>query len=251
MKFWNFKKAGEKTGELMLYGEISDTSWYGDEVTPKQFREELAAMGELEKLHVYVNSPGGDVFAGFSIYNAIKMSAAEVVAHVDGLAASAASIICMAADKIIMPKSATMMIHNASSIACGGKERLRKVADELERIDGQIADIYANRCGIDKKTAEDMMSAETWMSGEEAYAAGFCDEVEDLKAVACAGIEKYENIYHNMPKAVKQEPQAPTEPKQPAANGGTDQPVTDIDDNALNEQRKHLWNLRKKINGGE
>lgn len=251
-KFWNFTKRDEKTGELTLYGEISDVSWYGDEVTPVTFREDLKALGTMNRLNVYVNSPGGDVFAGFTIYNIIRRCAEEIVAHVDGMAASAASVICMAADKIVMPKNATMMIHEAlAGKQYGNKHQFRKIADELDRIDGQIADIYAARCGIDKKTAADMMEAETWMSGEEAYAAGFCDEVDDLKAVACAGIEKYENLYHHMPKAVKQEPQAPAEPKQTAANGGTNQPVTDIDDNALNEQRRQLWNLRKKINGGE
>ena len=249
MKFWNFQAKGERTGELLLYGEISDVSWWGDEVTPKQFQQDLAEMGELDRLDIYVNSPGGDVFAGFSIYNIIKRCAAEVVAHVDGLAASAASIICMAADKIIMPKNATMMIHNASTYAYGNKEKIRKLVEELERIDGQIADIYAAKTGVESEKAAEMMAAETWMSGEEAFALGFCDELDDLQAVACADVAKYANMYRNTPEHLKEEPQAPGEPE-PTADGGMSQPVTDKDDTALEEQRKTLWNLRKKINGG-
>ena len=249
MSFWKFTAKAERTGELMLYGEISSVSWWGDEVTPKQFREDLDALGELDRLDIYVNSPGGDVFAGFSIYNIIKRCAAEVVAHVDGLAASAASIVCMAADKIIMPKNATMMIHNASSFAYGNKEKMRKLAEELERIDGQIADIYAEKTGMDSQKAAEMMTAETWMSGEEAFSLGFCDEVDDLQAAACADMAKYAAMYRNTPKRLKEEPQA-LGADEPAANGGERQPVTDTTPAELAEQNKSLWNLRKKINGG-
>lgn len=249
MKFWNFQAKGERRGELMLYGEISDVSWWGDEVTPVQFQQDLAALGELDRLDIYINSPGGDVFAGFTIYNIIKRCAAEVVAHVDGLAASAASIVCMAANKIVMPKNATMMIHNASTYTYGNKEKIRKLAEELERIDGQIADIYTQKTGLQSERVAEMMAAETWMSGEEAYAMGFCDEMDDLQAVACTDVAKYADMYRNTPEHLKEKPQAPGEPETPA-NGGDGQPVTDKDEAALEEQRKTLWNLRKKINGG-
>lgn len=249
MKFWNFQQKSERTGELFLYGEISDVSWWGDEVTPVQFQKDLAALGELDRLDIYVNSPGGDVFAGFTIYNIIKRCAAEVVAHVDGLAASAASYVCMAADKIVMPKNATMMIHNAAVRVCGNKERLRELVDELERIDRQITDIYTAKTGADAEKVAEMMSAETWMSGEEAFALGFCDELADLQAVACADVAKYADMYRNTPERLMEKPQAPGEPEKPA-DGGEGQPVTDKDAPALDEQRKTLWNLRKKINGG-
>ena len=249
MKFWNFQAKGERRGELLLYGEISDVSWWGDEVTPKQFKQDLEALGELDRLDVYVNSPGGDVFAGFTIYNIIKRCAAEVVAHIDGLAASAASYVCMAADRIVMPKNATMMIHNAAVGVYGNKERLLDLAEELKRIDGQIADIYAEKTGLGSEKIAEMMATETWMNGEEAFAMGFCDELDDLQAVACADVAKYADMYRNTPEHLKEEPQAPGEPE-PTADGGKRQPVTDKDDAALEEQRKTLWNLRKKINGG-
>ena len=93
-KFWNFKAAGGK-GELYLYGEISDSSWFGDEVTPAQFQKDLAALGDIDNLDIFINSPGGDVFAGITIYNMLKRHKAAKTVHVDGLAASSASIVAM------------------------------------------------------------------------------------------------------------------------------------------------------------
>ena len=175
-KFWEFKALGD-VGELFLYGEISDVSWFGDEVTPAQFQKDLAALGDISALNVYINSPGGDIFAGFSIYNIWQRHKAEKTVHVDGLAASAASVVAMAGDVIKMPENATMMIHNAWTYTSGGAEELRRTADELERLNGQIADIYAARTGKDKDEIAAMMSAETWMSGKEAKEAGFADEL--------------------------------------------------------------------------
>ena len=111
-KFWSFKALDETTGELLLYGEISDISWWGDEVTPKQFKEDLDALGDIDVLNVYINSPGGDVFAGQAIYSMLKRHKAQVKVYIDGLAASIASLVAMAGDKVIMPANAMMMIHN-------------------------------------------------------------------------------------------------------------------------------------------
>ena len=111
-KFWDFK-AKENKAELMLYGEISDTSWWGDEVTPKAFKSELDALGDVEQIDIYINSGGGDVFAGEAIYNMLRRHNAKKVVHVDGLAASIASIIAMVGDEIVMPENAMLMIHEA------------------------------------------------------------------------------------------------------------------------------------------
>lgn len=96
-KFWEFKALGN-AGELFLYGEISDTSWWGDEITPAQFQKELAALGDISTLDVYINSPGGDIFAGFSLYNILNRHPAAKNVHIDGLAASAASVVAMAGE---------------------------------------------------------------------------------------------------------------------------------------------------------
>lgn len=250
-KFWSFKALADKRGELYLYGEISDYSWWGDEVTPKQFQKDLAALGDIDVLDVYINSPGGDVFAGFAIYHILKRHAATINVHVDGLAASAASIVAMAGDKIVMPKAATVMIHNSWSGGWGNKIKLQKLVDELERIDGQAADIYAARTGKDKADIVAWMDAERWMSGDEAFADGFCDEVEENKQIAaCADAEKYFARYLHPPTQP-----APTNPEA-ADNGGillpvngadNPQPVADKTPDPMATQRKHFNGIKRKL----
>ena len=234
-KFWEFKALGENTGELFLYGEISDTTWWGDEVTPAQFQKDLAALGDITTLNIYINSPGGDVFAGFTMYNMLNRHNAQKNVFIDGLAASAASVVAMAGDIIKMPSNATLMIHNAWTIARGGADELRKTADELERINDQIADIYSSRTGKDKSECSVLMEEETWMSGTEALSEGFIDEViENKKAVACAD-KGYFASYKNAPAA----------PKEPD-NGGEIQPAAD-NDTALQEQRRKFRAMKIKF----
>jgi ATP-dependent Clp protease, protease subunit len=252
MKFWEFKAAADKRGELFLYGEISDTSWWGDEVTPAQFQKDLAALGDIDALDVYINSPGGDVFAGITIYNILTRHPATVNVHVDGIAASAASVVAMAGDKIVMPKAATMMIHNAWSGGYGNKTKLRALADELERIDGQLADIYASRTKKEKASVAAWMDAERWMSGEEALADGFADEVEENKQIAaCADAEKYFSRYKHPPTRAEPEPNKPAAASEGGFfvpdNGGVSQPAADKTPDAIATQRKHFNDIRKKL----
>ena len=137
-KFWNFTMNPVKdTAELHFYGEIADTSWSKDDVTPRKVQDDLNAMNAAKDVDIFINSPGGDVFAGLAIYNMIKRLNKPTTVHVDGLAASAASVIAMAGDKIIMPKNSVMMIHNAWTLALGNKEEIRETADKLERVDNQ------------------------------------------------------------------------------------------------------------------
>jgi ATP-dependent Clp protease protease subunit len=270
--FWEFKGHANKKGELFLYGEISDASWWGDEVTPAQFQKDLAALGQIEQLDVYINSPGGDVFAGITIYNILKRHSAKVTVHVDGLAASAASVVAMAGDRIVMPKNATLMIHNAWSIGWGNKTAMRSLADELERLDGQLADIYAARTGKDAGVVALWMDAERWMSGDEALKDGFCDEVEENKQIAaCADAEKFFAQYKHPPQGLappenepEQEPEAaenggfslPENGGKEPDNGAVQQPQPAADKNpeaktdTLADQRKWFNDLRKKIIGG-
>lgn len=272
-KFWTFKGLADKKGELFLYGEISDSSWFGDEVTPAQFQKDLVGLGQIDALDVFINSPGGDVFAGISIYHILKRHEASITVHVDGIAASAASIVAMAGDRIVMPKAATLMIHNAWSFGAGNKTKMRAMADELERLDGQLADIYASRTGKDAATVSVWMDQERWMSGDEALKDGFCDEVEEnAQIAACADADKFFARYKNPPKA-RAEPEmvqpghthtlpqythmtgiTPAAP--PADNGAvTPQPVADKSPetapagapDALAEQRNRFRALRLKL----
>jgi len=253
-KFWNFKAANGRA-ELLLYGDISGETWFGDEVTPKQFKADLDVLGDVGEIDIHINSGGGDVFAGFAIYNMLKRHAAQKTVYVDGLAASIASVIAMAGDKIIMPENAAIMIHNGWTIMGGNKGDLRRVADELERIDGQIAQIYADRTGV--KNAAELMDAETWMFGADAVEMGFADEVEENHKIAASidgaflnvNGQKFDLARFKDAQKLRDRVPAPEQPPQGGFfipdNGGESQPVTDT--SALMEQRKRFDRLRKKM----
>lgn len=169
----------DDTAELLLYGPISDTSWWGDEVTPKQFYQDLADLGNKSRVTVRVNSVGGDVFAANAILTALKTHPANVIGQVDGLAASAATVLLMGCDTIRIPPYAQMMIHNPKSLIRDlmEAEDMRKMADTLDTIKEGIISAYASKTGLDKKEIAKMMDEETWMTGEEAVRQGFADEV--------------------------------------------------------------------------
>ena len=202
-KFWNFKALDEKTGELTLYGEISDTTWWGDEITPKQFKEDLDALGDIDVLNIYINSYGGDVFAGQTIYSILKRHKAKKNVYVDGLAASIASLVVMAGDKVIMPANAMMMIHNHWTLAAGNANDFRKIADDLDKIRDSMIVAYQEKSGLEKDEIISVMDAETWLTAEECKEKGFADEIEEAKQVAAHIDEKYFAIYKNVPEKLK------------------------------------------------
>jgi ATP-dependent Clp protease protease subunit len=186
-KFWAFKAAAnDKPAELLLYGEISDYSWWGDEVTPKQFKKDLDALGDVDKINVFINSPGGDVFAGQAIHSMLKRHKAQIHVYVDGLAASAASVVAMAGDVIYMPRNAMMMIHNPWTWGVGYASDFRKVADELDKIRETLVEAYKAKTGLEDTEIIAVMDAETWLTAEEAVEKGFADEIEETKQVAAS-----------------------------------------------------------------
>lgn len=205
-KFWDFKALDEKTGELTLYGEISDISWWGDEITPKQFKEDLDALGDIDVLNVYINSPGGDVFAGQTIYSMLKRHKAQVNVYVDGLAASIASLIAMAGDKVIMPANAMMMIHSPWTWAVGNAQDFRKLADALDKIRDSMVTAYQDKSGLEAEEITKIMDAETWLSAKDCLEYGFADEIEEAKQVAACVDEKYFARYRNTPKELRKSP---------------------------------------------
>lgn len=210
-KFWQFRAAADslKVGELVLYGPISSTSWWDDEVTPKQFADDLKALGDIDELRVYINSGGGDVFAGQAIYSMLRRHSARKIVYVDGLAASIASVIAMAGDKVTMPRNAMMMIHNPWSWGYGNAEEFRKMADDLDKIRESLIATYEDKTGQAREKIIELMDAETWMTAEEAVELGFADEVEATNEVAASVQEgrlvvngqRFDlNIYRNPPK---------------------------------------------------
>ena len=209
-KFWEFKNSAKNEGELYLYGEIaSSQGWYSDgtETTPKGFKEELDGLGDISTLNVYINSPGGDVFAGQAIYSMIKRHKAKVNVYVDGLAASIASVIAMAGDTIYMPKNSMMMIHKPWTMAVGNANDFRKLADDLDKIGESIQETYiAKGRTMKKEEIIVLLEAETWLTAKECYDLGLCDVVDEEKAIA-ASISDFEILskYKNAPKFIKVE----------------------------------------------
>jgi ATP-dependent Clp endopeptidase proteolytic subunit ClpP len=181
MKSWySIKALKDDEYEVAIYDEIG---FWG--ITAKQFLTEFKKIPPSAKVFLRINSPGGDVFDGTAIFNVIKRHEGEVISTIDGLAASMASVIALAADKVVMPDNAFMMIHNPWGISWGDAEDLRDYADILDKIKSQIANTYAAKSGKDIKEINDMMDAETWLTGTEAKEAGFVDEVtESVKLAA-------------------------------------------------------------------
>lgn len=210
-KFWNMKKKDSKMGELTLSGAISSQTWFGDEVTPKQFKSELDSLGDISTLNVYINSGGGDVFAGQAIHSMLKRHPAKKIVYIDGLAASIASVIAMAGDEIVMPANAMMMVHKAQAVVMGNANAFQKMSDTLSKIDESIAQTYIDKCG-GKKTKSQimaMMDAETWMTAQDAFDCGLCDTIEMEKLLAASidenflimNNQKFDlNSYNNFPK---------------------------------------------------
>jgi ATP-dependent protease ClpP protease subunit len=173
-------ESGDEPTEILIYDEIG-SSWWGG-VSAKQFAKDLSAI-DATAITVRLNSPGGDVFEGIAILNALRDHKAKITVRVDGLAASAASFIAMAGDEIVMGRNSEMMIHDAWGYAAGNAAEVRKYADELDRVSNNIASIYAER--TEDTTAEewrDVMREEVWYSADEAVAAGLADRVEAKKA---------------------------------------------------------------------
>lgn len=179
--FWQIRnEAGEAEAELLLYGEIASSSWGDDKVTPKQFAEDLKALGGKD-LKLRINSPGGDVFAAQAIYNQLKTYTGNITACIDGMAASAATIITCAADKVVMPRNGIFMIHNPMCIVIDYMDvpKLKKMTDRLTAVKQTIVNVYMKKCkNVTEAKLNKLMDAETWMSADEALAYGFVDEVD-------------------------------------------------------------------------
>ena len=179
--FWQIKnEAEEEEAELVLYGEIANSSWYEDDVTPKQFAEDLKALGGKD-LKLRINSPGGDVFAAQAIYNQLKSYTGNITACIDGMAASAATIITCAADKVVMPSNGIFMIHNPMCIVMGYMDvpKLKKMTDRLTVVKQTIVNVYMKKCkNVSESKLNKLMDAETWMNADEALDYGFVDEVD-------------------------------------------------------------------------
>lgn len=206
-KFWEIKQSSDKlTADIFIYGEITSYKWDDTDTTAASFNKDLKSLGEVEEINLHINSPGGSVFEGIAIGNMLKQHKATVIAHVDALAASIASVIIASCDKVIMPENSMLMIHNPWTGMWGNAKELRKAADDLDKMAESSVITYLNKAG-DKLTEEKIkhiMDEETWLSAQEAFDIGLCDEVTTSVQIAASVSNELFKGYQNVPKEFTQ-----------------------------------------------
>ncbi|QOY16570.1 hypothetical protein F3K31_22685 [Escherichia coli] len=183
---------------IYIYDEIG---FWG--VTAKQFISDLNALGDITHINLHINSPGGDVFEGIAIFNALKTHGASITVYVDGVAASMASVIAMVGNPVIMPENTFMMIHKPFGFTGGDAEDMRTYADLLDKVEAVLLPAYAQKTGKTTDEIAAMLADETWMSGAECLAHGFADQVTPaVKAMACIQSKRTEE-FKKMPESIR------------------------------------------------
>jgi ATP-dependent protease ClpP protease subunit len=214
--------ADSSVTEILLYDEIGEDPWFGGGVSAKTFTEDLRAI-KSDEIHLRINSPGGSVVEGIAILNALRRHPAKVVAYIDALAASAASVVAMGADEIVMSRNAEMMIHKAWGMTVGDDEDHAKTSALLAKANENLASVYADRAGGSVDQWVKAMAEETWYSDKEAVAAGLADRVETNKTAS----DKVKNsfnlsLYAYAGRAEAPAPYLPAEPPETTNQEGTD-----------------------------
>ena len=183
-KFWNWKNQADTGPDeervLELYGTIAEESWFDDDITPAMFRDELfSGSGPVT---IWINSPGGDCIAASQIYSFLMDYKGDVTVKIDGVAASAASVIAMAGTKVLMAPTALLMIHNPATLAAGDHAEMQKAIDMLDEVKESIINAYEIKTGQSRAKLSHLMDAETWMNANKAIELGFADGIlEDEK----------------------------------------------------------------------
>ena len=202
------KNQTENSADLCFFGDINSESlgewqkYYPEDKAPQDVKEFLDQLENVSKINVHINSGGGSVFGGIAIYNMLKRFDAEITVYVEGLAASIASVIAMAGDKIIIPANAQMMIHKPSSCAWGNADEMRKEADILDSCQKVILTTYMEHAkeGVTEEQINDLINAETWKNGEE-WQEYFDIEVSESSQAAAAASDFYDK-YNNLPENI-------------------------------------------------
>jgi ATP-dependent protease ClpP protease subunit/phage major head subunit gpT-like protein len=195
---WYSLKAQNGNAELMIYDEIG-----GWGISARQFASDLQALGKIGTLTARIHSPGGDVFEGMAIYNMIKGHPAHKVCHIDGLAASMASVIAMAFDEVIMPENAMMMVHKPWGGTLGDADDMRKYADLLDKVESNLVGAYQQKTGLPEAELHTLLAAETWLTGREAVEKGFANTLTQPLQMAASLTSKRLKDFTNMPEALK------------------------------------------------
>jgi len=203
------KNLTDTSAELYMYGDIESRKFEDSDTVPEEVRDTLNRVKDVEQLNIYINSAGGDVFAGLAIYNMLKRHKGKKTVYVDGLAASMASAIALVGDKVVIPANAFLMIHKPWSVAVGNANDFIKMAEDLEDIESGILNIYEENLaeGADMEEVKRMVANETWLNGNEAAKYFNVEVVEENRIAACASdfLDKYYHVPDNL--------KAKTEPK--------------------------------------
>ena len=215
MKKLRISNKADETPTIYVYDEIGP-SWMGL-VGADSMRLALDDMRDKKNIQVRVNSPGGDAFEGMTIYNLLKDHPAEIEIVIDGLAASAASIIAMAGNEIVMAKNAFLMIHNPWTYAAGEAKDLRKTADVLDKLKVSLSEVYANRSGLDIEEVNQMLDDETWFSAEEGIEKGMITSITENQTASAKFDPKIYN-FKNAPEQIERV----DNPINPNLNGDAD-----------------------------
>lgn len=247
---WFRMQAGHQSdADIYIYDEIG---FWG--VTAKQFISDLNALGDITHINLHINSPGGDVFEGIAIFNALKTHGASITVYVDGMAASMASVIAMVGNPVIMPENTFMMIHKPFGFTGGNAEDMRTYADMLDKVEAVLLPAYAQKTGKTTDEIAAMLADETWMSGAECLAHGFADQVTPaVKAMACIQSKRTEE-FKKMPESIRN---MITPPRNSAPRVQDDEPAASrtpvqaaapvVDENSIRAQV--LAEQKARVNG--
>jgi ATP-dependent Clp protease protease subunit len=205
MKTVTIRAKSDTVTEVLLYDEIGHDDFFGGGISAKTFREQIKAV-KAKVLNLRVNSPGGSVTEAAAMLRALDEHPARVEVDIDGLAASAASVVAMAGEEVRIAADGIMMIHNPWAGVMGGAEDMRRLADLLDKMKEQMLDRYATRAKASREQLAEMMDAETWLTGAEAVEVGLADSLaEPLRMAARADLSKFKN-YRNVPEALTKGP---------------------------------------------
>ena len=217
-KFWLWAKNesdNDNSRTMYIDGVIAEDSWFGDEVTPQVFKKEL--MSGKGNVTIWLNSPGGDVFAAAQIYNLLMEYPGHVTIKIDGIAASAASVVAMAGSEVLMSPVSCLMIHNPSTIAWGDSEEMLRAKALLDEVKESIVNAYELRTNLSRVKLSEMMNDETWMNARKAVELGFADDVlyEETEsgniqnAILFSRQTVTNSILRKLPPSIKDPPKEP------------------------------------------
>lgn len=203
-KFWMMKKISPKEAQINIDGEIVTQKWDDADTSAASFRNDLNSLGDIDVINMHINSPGGSVFDGISIFNQLKQNKANINVYIDGLAASIASVIAMSGDTIFMPENSMLMIHNPWTMVAGNAKELRKQADDLDHIAESCVTTYLGKSNgkLDEDKLRQLLDDETWLTAQEAVDYGLADEILPANQMAASINKDFKNVYKNIPSSL-------------------------------------------------